>query len=449
MPDLPEKPSLKPSSGFTKGLDVMKKGLDKSIAVLTKMWGRFTEMVGGLNKKYLAPLMAPLTGWLDNFAGLKLPKPEDKKDKDKKNKEKKEGDEDKTKKEMADKKEALPEKPGTKVELAALMGEIEIGERPRFDQTKIQSNPVEVDQNGTTLCSLTAKKNLQMLCPNKIFRSIRRGAHTKRDIQQVREDAAAGKFDLKDVIPTGNADDVQQYYYALRKNDTISGVLPEDFTGQLDQTGKTVCDIVTYGGTKYDHRAAGFKGTDGQWYVLDPYRSGGNTNPISFEDYIKKYKTDIAFVVPIDTAGQTFKGREVLAGPQRILKAVDEFIEKKIVGKNCWDWVDKVYRRAGFSLKKRRIIYNSDTTKYEGNDCKDEHAGPELLARLSPGDHLYINNKNAEDAYGNHSVIFLNWVDRDNLIARTASSPGNGTPGQIWGATDFKKMPVTHITKPA
>ncbi|MBN2096181.1 hypothetical protein JW752_02155 [Candidatus Peregrinibacteria bacterium] len=435
MSDLSKKPSSAPSLDFTKGLDVMKKGLDKSISMLTKLWGKFSEMVGGLNKKYLAPLMAPLTGWLDNFADLKLPGLDEKKDKDKKGKEKTPP-------------EKRPEKPETKVKLDELMGEIEIGERPRFDPAKIQSHPVEVDRNGTTLCSLTAKKNLEMLCPGKIFQSISPD-HTKRDIQRVREGAAAGKFDLKDVIPTGNADDVQQYYYSLRKNDTISGVLPKDFTDQLNATGKTVCDIITYGGTKYDHRAAGFKGTDGQWYVLDPYRSGRNTNPISFEDYIKKNKTDIAFVVPIDTAGQTLKGREVLAGPQRILKAVDEFIEKKIVGKNCWDWVDKVYRRAGFSPKKRLIIYNSDTTKYEGSDCKDEHAGPELLARLSPGDHLYINNKNAQDAYGNHSVIFLGWADRDNLIARTASSPGNGTHGRIWSSTDFKKMPVTHITKPA
>ena len=86
MPIRPEKPSTKPSTfDFSKigeKLKGMQKGLEKPIEMITKLWGKFSEFVGGLNKKYLAPLMAPLTGLLDSFAGLNLgKKKEDKKGK--------------------------------------------------------------------------------------------------------------------------------------------------------------------------------------------------------------------------------------------------------------------------------------------------------------------------------------------------------------------------------
>ncbi len=171
-----------------------------------------------------------------------------------------------------------------------------------FDQNTVRSNGVEKDQNGMTLCSLTAKRNIKMLAPGKTFASIRGKPNTQGDIKKIRERAKKGKYRLEDVIPTGNADDVQQFYLTARHEDCFFGNAQEKIR-KLNLSGKTVCDILTQGGTKFDHRAAGFKGNDGKWYVLDPYRMRGSTEPVLYEDYEEKFHVDVLFVVPIDTSG--------------------------------------------------------------------------------------------------------------------------------------------------
>lgn len=403
---------------------------------MKKLWGSFSEMLKRLPTQRLAGIMPALTGMLTWF-----------------------GIEKKAETPSENHKEALQQtrekttEPEPKKNLEALRQEIETEKKAKieapkpFNLQKIRSNPYEVGSNGITLCSLTAKKNLEMLCPGKKFISIN-PRQAAKDIQNIKEEVKAGKFRLEEVIPTGNADDIEQFYL-----DTHAPIIrgnAEEKIRQLDLSGKTVCDIVTFGSTRFGHRSAGFKGTDGQWYVLDPYRYARRTEPILFKEYVEKYGTDIKFVVPIDTSGhnQYEPLAESLSTPDRILSAADELIQKKVRGESCWDWADKVYIRAGLPLSKRKAIY--DVVKnYEGTDCGQQHAEDKELDKLQPGDWLFINNKNTKDAHGNHSVIFLGWVDRANQIAKTASSPGSGGPGNIWNHTDFKKMPVTHITKPA
>lgn len=298
------KPSANPDtsnlSKISDKLKGMQKGLEKPIEMITKLWGKFSEMIVGLDKKFLTPLMAPFIGILNSFADMNPDKKKKDKEKEKESPKPKTAEKPKTKK--GGKKEAVKAnatKEGTKEGLKGLMGEIEQGQKP-FDHTKIRSNLYEVGSSGTTLCSLTAKKNLKMLCPGKIFISIRGGRLAKEDIQKIRDEAKAGKFDLKDIIPTGNADEIEQFYLETHAH-LIRGNTQEKIT-QMDSTGKTVMDIVTFGGTRYGHRAAGFKGLDRNWYVLDPYRYQKRTEPILFEEYVEKYGSDIKFVVPIDTS---------------------------------------------------------------------------------------------------------------------------------------------------
>lgn len=134
-----------------------------------------------------------------------------------------------------------------------------------------------------------------------------------------------------------------------------------------------------------------------------------------------------------------------LSVSDRIKWAIGELIGIEIPGKHCWDWVEKVYANAGVQ---RKMIFNV-IGKYTGKDCGKYHADPGYLRKaLEYGDHLYVNNQNLSDDYGNHSVIFIGWIDEKNLIAKTASCPRAGKPGQIDRPRDLKKHRVTRISKP-
>ncbi|OGJ42316.1 hypothetical protein A3B60_03000 [Candidatus Peregrinibacteria bacterium RIFCSPLOWO2_01_FULL_39_12] len=120
-------------------------------------------------------------------------------------------------------------------------------------------------------------------------------------------------------------------------------------------------------------------------------------------------------------------------------------------GKHCWDWSNKIYKMAGVSGNSPTKTIFTYTKKYPGKDCKpyDAHATPSQYAQISPGDWIFYNNRNTSDAHGNHSAVFLEWIDRDNLLARVAS----GSFGKPWHVhnkpIDFKDKPVTRLGKPS
>ena len=203
---------------------------------------------------------------------------------------------------------------------------------------------------------------------------------------------------------------------------------------------------------------------------------------------------------------QPLEGLESLPPDQRILKAVDAALAQKIRGRNCWNWDEKVYWLAGYSDSDRTIVSNKclleridyfkndaararqlkaiqereremeqEKIKINNNlsltnvekkgrlnaldnecreiskprrDCGQFHLSEEQVRdTLETGDWLFINNQNYEDDWGNHSVIFLGWTDRENLIAKTASCPGKNLTGKKYTDTDFKKMPVTCVMR--
>lgn len=123
-------------------------------------------------------------------------------------------------------------------------------------------------------------------------------------------------------------------------------------------------------------------------------------------------------------------------------------------GKHCWDWSNKIYRMAGVTGNWPSKNIFSYTTKYSGKDCKingepgKTYATGAQYDQISPGDWIFYNNRNTSDTHGNHSAIFLEWIDKDRLLARVAS----GSFGKPWhvhpSPVDFKDKPVTRLGKP-
>ncbi len=156
---------------------------------------------------------------------------------------------------------------------------------------------------------------------------------------------------------------------------------------------------------------------------------------------------------------------EGLSAQERIKKVVEYLTkpENNIGARHCGDWVDRVYAIAG--VKRKQTIYqNLDYAFVNGDkskgwkpetdpsryDCRIEgkHASDKMLDNLEVGDWVWINNRNKYDYAGNHSGIFLGWVDKPARKARIASWFSNTGGGQKIRVYNFKNMPVTAIHKP-
>lgn len=126
-------------------------------------------------------------------------------------------------------------------------------------------------------------------------------------------------------------------------------------------------------------------------------------------------------------------------------------------GKHCWDWSCKVYRMAGVPMRgKYPAMSNvfSYRKTYTGRDCKANGGGPgrtyatdAQYDRIQPGDWLYYNNRNNSDTYGNHSAVFIEWIDKDRKLARMASG-SHGIPWRVHTSpTNFNNMPVINVSR--
>lgn len=124
------------------------------------------------------------------------------------------------------------------------------------------------------------------------------------------------------------------------------------------------------------------------------------------------------------------------------LTAIEICKRGKYKPKHCWDWIQHVYHRAGV---KRNLLYVD--LGYSGLDCGKHHASPAMVNQITSGDLIFYNNKNTADEHGNHSVIFLGWIDREKGIAQVASG-FKDNPGRIHEA-NLKEKPVTYIARPA
>lgn len=123
-------------------------------------------------------------------------------------------------------------------------------------------------------------------------------------------------------------------------------------------------------------------------------------------------------------------------------------------GKHCWDWSNKIYRMAGVTGKWPARSMFSYTKTYPGKDCKinggpgKTYATEEQYGMIQPGDWIFYNNRNTADTHGNHSALFIEWIDKDRKLARMASGSA-GIPWRVHtNPVDFNNMPMTHLGKP-
>ena len=124
-----------------------------------------------------------------------------------------------------------------------------------------------------------------------------------------------------------------------------------------------------------------------------------------------------------------------------------ELLKNGTKGDFCWDWVDRVYKRAGAQRGTVAYKHSKYNKKYFDRDNPGKCENPRQVKTIQPGDWLFIYNKNGIDKYDDHSVLFLNWVDKENLIAKVANCTGAGKSGTL-RTIDFKKTPLTMLIKP-
>jgi hypothetical protein len=121
-------------------------------------------------------------------------------------------------------------------------------------------------------------------------------------------------------------------------------------------------------------------------------------------------------------------GRKVLEMGRKMV-----FDEKIIIKGTCWDYINEVFMRAGYSTKKT-VVYRS------------EKKGPYVdISEIKPGDWLYYINYSY---YGiEHSGIFVYWKDYENKIGVTLSYGGEqrNEPGRY---REYDLKGVYFITRP-
>jgi hypothetical protein len=143
-------------------------------------------------------------------------------------------------------------------------------------------------------------------------------------------------------------------------------------------------------------------------------------------------------------AGSTAAGR-------RVVSNAGELISESFKPIHCWAWVWKAYERSGYTGAKYPTLKNVKVL-FKGSQYTGSGAKWFPLSRydeLRPGDWIYIHNGNKYDTAGrgNHSGVFIKWLDRSNYIAQTASSRGKGKVGG-YRRRDLRAMPIAWLMRP-
>lgn len=111
-------------------------------------------------------------------------------------------------------------------------------------------------------------------------------------------------------------------------------------------------------------------------------------------------------------------------------------VRPEILPGSCWDWCHFVFNRAGFGLEKGRQTV-----------AKTDRKGPYVdPSKFQPGDWLYYRNR----SYGNgeHSGIFVGWINGPAKVALVLSYPGQmrQEPGRY---RPYELTGVFRILRPA
>lgn len=107
---------------------------------------------------------------------------------------------------------------------------------------------------------------------------------------------------------------------------------------------------------------------------------------------------------------------------ERVLRMARRMVRRRtIVRGSCFDYIERVFRRAGYGEGERTRVFSSVPE------------GPYAdLSLIAPGDWLFIVHADREPIL-THSVIFVRWLDRAAGRAEVVSYAGGGArrPGGI------------------
>jgi hypothetical protein len=102
---------------------------------------------------------------------------------------------------------------------------------------------------------------------------------------------------------------------------------------------------------------------------------------------------------------------------------------KEIVQGGCWDYVDTVYSRAGYTGDQRRGVF-------QGGEETERYADRDMIL---PGDWLFYINHNYRET--RHSAIFVDWIDYEKHMGLMLSygCEGRGEPAR------YRAYDLSHV----
>ena len=104
---------------------------------------------------------------------------------------------------------------------------------------------------------------------------------------------------------------------------------------------------------------------------------------------------------------------------------------REIVQGGCWDYVDTVYSRAGYTREQRRVVF-------QGGEETGQYADREMIL---PGDWLFYINHNYRET--RHSAIFIDWIDYEKQrgLMLSYGGEGRGEPAR------YRVYDLSHVYK--
>jgi len=106
--------------------------------------------------------------------------------------------------------------------------------------------------------------------------------------------------------------------------------------------------------------------------------------------------------------------------------ALEEMKNKRIIKGSCWEWVNYLYNKAGYTDKNRKVIFSSKKT--------GPYVNPLLIM---PGDWIMFKNQTLSDI--EHSGLFVEWIDFDKKSALIISYVGQNKDA----VPKFKEYDIT------
>ena len=130
--------------------------------------------------------------------------------------------------------------------------------------------------------------------------------------------------------------------------------------------------------------------------------------------------------------------RRSKGGAKKVLRTARRMMEtRSIIRGSCWDWVNAVFKKAGFPNRrgKRKTIF-------KGSRKRRRFAS---INRIKPGDWLYYVNYQYRQVP--HSGIFIGWISKRKKRALIMSYRGarSRTPGAL---SEYDLRSVYNIIRP-